>query len=628
MPGFGDREGRATARPSAAPGTESPTGHRSDDSGSIRRAVRVLPDVSGLDKEFDYLVPDGWHVEIGDLVRIDLHGRRVRGWVLGLDVESDPGIALRPLAKVSSRGPDADVLDLARWAAWRWAGRRGAFLRTASPPGVVKHRPAGGAEALVRAAERACDPLDSGEELLERALAADRAVLRLPPGADRLPFIVAAARDAASRGGSLLILCPSVDEARRLGRLLSRRQMRAAVMADDSTPRSGADQWAKAAEGADVVVGTRSAAWASVPRLARVVVLDEHDEAHQQQQSPTWHARDVVAERARRSGAPMMVISPCPSLEAMAWGELVAPDRVTERTGWSRIELVDQRDLDPALGPLFSPRLVEVVRGPGPVLCILNRTGRSRLLACTACASVARCEVCDSSVADLGEGHLSCGRCGGTRPMVCANCGGGRLKNLRLGVSRVREELEVLVGEPVAEVTATGSAQVPSRVVVGTEAALHRVDRAGSVVFMDFDQELLAPRYRASEQAMALLVRAARVVYRGRAPGGRVLVQTRSPDHPVLDAAGRGDPGRLVADEARLRALLGQPPAVAVALISGPAASEFISGLAGTPGVKVQGPVDEVWRLVAPTHVELCDALAAVERPAGRLRIEVDPLRS
>ncbi|MGB3056022.1 MAG: hypothetical protein WBB52_14345, partial [Acidimicrobiales bacterium] len=105
--------------------------------GEGRRVVRVLPDVAAIDKEFDYLVPTGVAVSVGDVVRVDLHGRRVGGWVVAADVESEPGITLRPLAKVSGRGPSPDVIELADWAAWRWAGRRASYLRTASPPAVV-----------------------------------------------------------------------------------------------------------------------------------------------------------------------------------------------------------------------------------------------------------------------------------------------------------------------------------------------------------------------------------------------------------------------------------------------------------------------------------------------------------
>ncbi len=601
------------------------------------RVARVLPDVVGIDKEFDYLVPDGAAVHVGDVVRIALGPRRVGGWITALDVEPAPGRSLIALAKVSGRGPAADLVDLASWAAWRWAGRRAHFLRTASPPAVVRTLPAaldGSSSEAVVAPDHPVDPV------VVEALAKPRGVLRLPPGADRYPLVLAACRAPSAVAGHTLVLCPSVGEARALGQRLRRDGVRTAVVAHDAGGAAGAGEWARARAGS-VVVGARAAAWAPVAGLARVVVLDEHDEVYQEESSPTWHARDVVIERARRAGAPCLLVSPLPTLEALAWGELVVPPRGDERAGWPRVEVVDQRDLDPSLGPLFSPALVQLVRGEGRVLCVLNRTGRARLLACTACATLARCAVCEAAVgqvdpaaggeaATAGVAELACGRCGTVRPMVCLACGGARFKNLRLGVSKAREELEVLAREPVAEVTGASSADDPAlrsaRLLIGTEAILHRVARADAVAFLDFDQELLALRYRAGEQALGMLARAGRLVRRGRGDRGRVLVQTRTPDHPALVAAVKADPGRLVEGEVPLRAALGLPPAMAMAIVSGQAAPAFVDALGSPAGVTIQGPVDGAWRLRAPTHQVLCDALAGVARPPGRLRLAVDPL--
>jgi primosomal protein N' (replication factor Y) len=220
--------------------------------------------------------------------------------------------------------------------------------------------------------------------------------------------------------------------------------------------------------------------------------------------------------------------------------------------------------------------------------------------------------------------QLSCRNCGSRRPAVCAHCGSSRLKVLRAGVARVREELEALAGQAVGEMSADGEVGVDASIVVGTEAVLHRVAQAGAVVFLDFDQELLAPRYRAGEQAMALLVRAARVAGR-RDGGGTIVVQTRQPDHPVLAAAVRADPSRLVPAEQEIRRALGLPPVFAVALLSGEGAPAFASGVAGHTEVLDLG--DGRWLARAPDHPALCDALAATPRPRGRLRIEVDPLR-
>ncbi|MBV9255587.1 MAG: hypothetical protein JO054_15250 [Actinobacteria bacterium] len=253
---------------------------------------------------------------------------------------------------------------------------------------------------------------------------------------------------------------------------------------------------------------------------------------------------------------------------------------------------------------------------------MLNRKGRARLLACTACGELARCDVCGASVSQDAQ-TLRCAHCGATRPLVCASCGSTRLKTLRAGVTRVREELEALAGRSVSEVTGDSAAVPDTPIVVGTEAVLHRVRNAGVVAFLDFDQELLAPRYRAGDEALALLVRAARLVG-PRRNGGRVLVQTRVPAHDVLDAAVSADPSAWAAGEATRRTELGLPPATAMAVVSGEAAGAFVAGVAG---IDVQGPADGRYRLRAPDHATLCDALAAAPRPPGRLRIEVDPLR-
>jgi primosomal protein N' (replication factor Y) len=286
---------------------------------------------------------------------------------------------------------------------------------------------------------------------------------------------------------------------------------------------------------------------------------------------------------------------------------------------------VDRTRDDPRTG-LFSERLVAAIRAATAdrrVLCVLNRKGRARLLACAACGALARCERCQAAVEQDAE-ILRCRRCRYERPLVCAACGAQRLKTLRAGVTRIREELEALAGMPVGEVTGDSDEVPPTPVLVGTEAVLHRVDAAGTVAFLDIDQELLAPRYRAGEEALALLARAARLVG-GRSGGGRVLVQTRLPRHEVLQAALHADPERLSTVERHRRQQLGFPPAAAVALVSGDAAEAVVKELTG---VEVLGPDGDRWLVRAPVHTTLCDALAAVTRPAGKLRIEVDPLRA
>ncbi len=430
---------------------------------------------------------------------------------------------------------------------------------------------------------------------------------------------------AACGRGPAIIVTPSVAAARVLGARLRRAGVDVGLFPRD---------WARLAAGGVSAVGARAAVWAPVPGPAAVVVIDEHDEALQEERAPTWHAREVALERARRAGVPCVLISPVPTLEALAAGPVFALSRSEERAGWPVVDVIDRSSSDPFSGGLLSERLTRHLRSDGRVVCVVNRRGRAALLACTACGSLARCEACGAAVRQDDAGVLRCARCGVTRPVVCAGCGSRVLKNRKPGTARLREELSALLGEEVDEVTAVTDDPPRTRVVVGTEAALHRVDTAAVVAFLDFDEELLAPRYRADEQALALLARAARVLG-GRQQGGRLVVQTRFPRHEVIQAVLLADPGRVVGPERARRAALRFPPAAALAAVSGPAAGEFVELLGGGPGapaglpsgIEVLGPADGRWLVRAPDHRTLCDALAAIPRPAGRCRVEVDPQR-
>jgi primosomal protein N' (replication factor Y) len=186
--------------------------------------------------------------------------------------------------------------------------------------------------------------------------------------------------------------------------------------------------------------------------------------------------------------------------------------------------------------------------------------------------------------------------------------------------------LAALVGEPVDEITAAADAAPTTRVVIGTEAVLHRVDQAEVVVFLDIDQELLAPRQRAAEQALALLARAARLLG-PRRDGGRLVLQTRQPEHEVVQAAVRADPSIVAVAERDRRKELGTPPYGAQVLVTGAGAEDFIASFGHPDGVRIRGPLDDKWLLRADEHGVLLDALAVTPRPAARLRVEVDPLR-
>jgi primosomal protein N' (replication factor Y) len=592
------------------------------------RCVRVRTEVAAIEKLLDYVVPATWRDEVGvgTRVRVPLHGRSVRGWVVEDDVTPSEGVELLPLKSWLGWGPPPALVDLSEWAAWRWAGPASFFLKVASPLPVVRALP--GPPRLPPSTAAPGGRL--GGLLDQVAPVPGTTVLRLAPSTDLIDLVLAVADSArtAAQGGSVLVLVPSVGWADRLARRLNRRGYPAAT------------EWAQARAGWTIVVGSRAAAWAPLPHLAAAVVLDAHDTAYREQSAPTYSAVDVVAERARREGSACYLTSPVPPVVVSQGRAVVALPAVEERAGWATLECVDRRGADPRTG-MFSEEFVTLARAVlddpaagagGPLICVYNRKGRARLLACSHCGELARCTTCGAAMSQQGDG-LHCARCGGERPMVCAACGRLRMKTLRAGVSRLREELAALLGVEVGEVTGNAPpGDLPDTpVLIGTEAVLHRARHASAVAFLDIDLHLLAPRFDAPDETLALLVRASRLVGPRRAgpAWARVQAQTRAPDHPVLVAVGRGEPAAVLAGEEAIRRSSGLPPFSALALISGTLAPRFAAAVEeaspGT-GVSVAQMGEGSYLIRAPDHGALGDLLAAVPRPPGRgLRVEVDP---
>jgi primosomal protein N' (replication factor Y) (superfamily II helicase) len=612
------------------------------------RLVRVRTELAALTREFDYAVPAEWAdpVVVGTRVRVPLHGRTVRAWVMEDDVVSTPGLEVRPLKSWLGWGPPPPLVELAGWAAWRWAGPESSFLQAASPKVIVRTLPT--PPSAVGPQPTAATALEgAGRFWSEVPPGRGVTVVRLPPATDLLGLVLAAVMDAGVRtpNGSVLVLVPSVGWAERLRARLARRGLAATT------------DWVEARAGWPVVVGSRAGAWSPVPELAAVVVLDAHDDAYREESAPTYSAVDVAVERARRADVPCVLTSPVPPATLTA-SATVAPPLLEERAGWPALERVDRRGADPRTGLLSDEfvRLARAVLGapqghgdgsPVPLVCVYNRKGGARLLACSHCGELARCTRCGAAMAaSADKSTLHCPRCEQERPLVCASCGRLKMKTLRAGVSRLRDELAALLGVDVEEVSGRAppetaqrrtarepAVDLPVPVLVGTEAVLHRVRRAAAVAFLDIDLHLLAPRLSATDETLALLVRAGRLVGpRGSGPPwARVQVQTRAPDHPVLEAAARGEPAPVLAAETAIRRSSGLPPFSALASVSGAQAPAYAAALAqeaersgGAASVIAAG--DGSWLVRAPDHVVLCDLLARVERPPGRgLRVAVDP---
>ena len=585
--------------------------------------ARVVPDVTGVDKVFDYLIPSELQevIGVGDRVRVPLHGRNVPGWVTAIGSTSEgftevDETKLRSVIKRLGYGPTSEIVQLALWASHRWCGRLRAFFVAASPSTLVATLPTARYQrGQVKVAGDAAVSLAVNES---RSLLVQRGPLKSP-----VDVLVGAAQS-----GPTLVIVPTVVRARLFAASLKRHGFTVAVLPDE---------WGSAAGGVDVAIGSRTAAFARVPELRSIVVIDEHDDSLREERTPTWHARDVAIERAKQLNISCVLMSALPSVAAKAW----ANDRVLQsgeqevQSEWPRIQLID-RTLDERWSNslLSSDFIAELRDHSRRIVVVLNTKGRARLLACASCKSLARCANCDAAVETGAEGQFSCPRCSVQRPQVCIKCSSTKFLTLKPGVSKLREEIAQAAGRKVSDVVEVSGGgndadalDQAKMLFVGTEAALHRVHEADTVVFLDIDQELAAPRYRASEIVGSLLVHAARLVGRSNR-GGKVMVQTHSIDSPVLQAMSTLHIDEYLQSVSDMRRFMELPPFGALAQLSGTNIDDAIEELRRNVFVHVSAGSDGSYLVKAADWQVLADALSEVEASKGvRLKVQVDPAR-
>jgi len=585
--------------------------------------ARVVPDVTGVDKVFDYLIPSELlgAIAIGDRVRVPLHGRNVPGWVTEIG-STDGGFTdvdsakLRFVIKRLGFGPSTEVVQLAQWASHRWCGRLRAFFVAASPSTLVATLPTA---RYQRAQVKVVGDVDVANAVGEsRSLLVQRGPLKSP---------VDVMVGAAMHGPSLVIV-PTVLRARLFASSLKRHGFSVAVLPDE---------WDSAAGGVDVVIGSRTAVFARVPHLHSLVVIDEHDDALREERTPTWHARDIAIERAQQLNISCVLVSALPSVAAKAWAgdRVLKSDNHETDSEWPTIALIDRTLDERWSNSLLSSEFIAELRDHSRrIVAVLNTKGRARLLACASCKSLARCAQCDAAVEIGSTGQFSCPRCSTSRPQVCVKCSSAKFLTLKPGVSKLREEIAQAAGRKLAdvvEVTGAGDDAMAidqtKMLFVGTEAALHRVHEADTVVFLDIDQELSAPRYRASEIVGSLLVHAARLVGRSER-GGKVMVQTHSVDSPVLQAMATLRIDQYLQSVSEMRSFMKLPPFGALAQLSGTNIDDAIHELQKNVFVNVSAASDGSYLVKASDWQVLADALSEIEPAKGvRLKVQVDPAR-
>jgi primosomal protein N' (replication factor Y) len=565
------------------------------------RAVRIVTEVAAVDRPFDYAVTERTsQVHVGDRVRVDFNNRSVRGWVVE---EVEPARELKPLTKWLGFGPPASQLGLLWWASERWCSPVSRLLISTSPKRLITSLPT------------APDARALSASVADVAASIEPGVLQLAPTTDPLAMVLGAYQQSLAREGSLLVLVPTESWAQRLrGRL----EQRGCLVA------SGEGDWDRARAGWPVVVGARGAALAPVPRVAGAVIIDADDEAFRSEATPTWDAVTMLRERCRRDEAPLWCTSIIPSPALLNRGSYRIDDDLVG--SWPRVEVVDRRQSDPRDGALSRLALdaahLALAGDEAVAVCVvLQRLGSGKLFACRACGELARCATCAQGEEEVGE-MLACSQRHELRANFCRHCGATNLKRVRVGVTTLARDVAAQLSQAVSEVTAASDGGEPlARVVVGTEAIWQRVRRCGVVIFVDFDQYLLAPRESARRAAITAVGKAGRLVGSRREGRGHVVVQTRRGEDPVVDALLRASFDEIVRGDVETAAMLELPPYGALATVSGAGAAQFVEGLSD-PGVSVH-PTSEGFEVRSRDLAVLTRALREAPRPHDKIRLAV-----
>ncbi|MGB0867388.1 MAG: primosomal protein N', partial [Granulosicoccaceae bacterium] len=317
-------------------------------------------------------------------------------------------------------------------------------------------------------------------------------------------------------------------------------------------------QWAQRGE-ARVVIGTRSAVFTPLPDLGLIIIDEEHDGSLKQQDSLRYHGRDLALVRARAAQIPLVLGTATPSLETLKnardgkYKHLKLRERAGDATPPS-IELLDIRRSQLHEG--LSQRLLDAMREPlskgQQVLIFLNRRGFAPVLMCESCGEACDCKRCDAHMTwHRSDGQLHCHHCGSQRPLphVCEHCGEPTLSQVGQGTQRIEDELRsqfpnhrVLrvdrdntqrkgaLAESL-EIAHRGDADI----LVGTQmlAKGHHFPKVTLVGVLDMDGGLYRVDYRAAEVMGQTLVQVAGRAGRA-ADKGKVVIQTRLPDNPLL----------------------------------------------------------------------------------------------
>jgi primosomal protein N' (replication factor Y) len=402
-------------------------------------------------------------------------------------------------------------------------------------------------------------------------------------GSGKTEVYLEAVAECLRQGRQALVLLPEIAlSSQWLERFERRFGVAPAVWHSDLTSRVRRVTWRAVAQGAAaVVVGARSALFLPFPNLGLIVIDEEHETAFKQEEGVVYHARDMAVVRARFCSAPAVLVSATPSLETLANVEAGRYRRLTlpMRHGGAvlpAVAAVDMRATPPERGRFLAPPLIAAVRDTlargEQAMLFLNRRGYAPLTLCRHCGHRMQCPNCTAWLVEHRVRRaLQCHHCGHTVPIPeeCPACGAANsLVPVGPGVERITEEAAARFPEarrlvmasdtlPGPDAAAAAAHAIETRevdLIIGTQIVAKgwHFPHLTLVGVVDADLGLAGGDLRAAERTVQLLHQVAGRAGRAEAPG-RVLLQTFSPEHPVMQALVEGDLATFMAREAAQR---------------------------------------------------------------------------
>ena len=598
-----------------------------------------------LARLFEYALPDGLSVQVGDRVIVPLGARQQIGVVLETQAESAlPAERMKPIAAVRDDAPrlSAEWLELMRFLSSYYQRPLGETIVSALPPRLrsVKPLPRKALlppkEALparfVPTHELRAEQRDAMQRIARSSGQFEAFLLHGVTGSGKTEVYLHLIAGVIERGGQALVLVPEIS----LTPQLEERFRHAFPEATLAVMHSGLEDiarttaWLQAARGeAAIVLGTRLALLAPLPKLGLVVVDEEHDPSFKQQEGLRYSARDAAVYLARLAGCPVVLGTATPSLETWhnwrsgRYQRLELSERASPGARLPAIRVLDMKSESIDSG--FTAALLSAIgkrRELGEQsLVFINRRGYAPVLACEACGWTAACTRCTARmVLHSADRCLRCHHCGAQAavPAACPTCGNVDLKPLGRGTQRIEEALQarfpsarvVRIDRDSArrrgELTRTLEAlrRGEGDILVGTQllAKGHDFPNLTLVGVLNADTALVSTDYRAAERLFAVLAQVAGRAGRRERPG-EVLVQTRYPGHPLFAALARHDFASFAESQLEERRSAGFPPFVFEAALRAEAtkldtAMRFLRNAAASAnapdGVHVYDPVPNI----------------------------------